>query len=280
MSIFNSLIRLLSVFFLTCFSFSLALASDFHSPRTEALGGAGHAGSLLSDAIYLNPAAGSYIKSHSLSVNYQADSGNGHIFNASVLDGTEESLFQAGLSYTSRVDANLIHVGASKSILSKMGIGIGGKFIFPNDNSGQRVGDATFSAIGIFAKWFQASLVIDNIMETASGRGFLREYIIGTKINVDQIILVYIDPHYVPSLQNGQNQFGIEAGIEFPFFTDVFLRMGTFTSSMIPYQNQRGDGYGIGLGWLAPKISLDYSFSRVIGPTSSLAHTFGMTIYF
>lgn len=279
MNIFNSLVRLFLVF-LGCFTVLFAQASDFHSPRTDALGGAGHAGPLLSDAIFLNPAYGTFIKTHSFSMNYQLNNQSGHILNASVLDGTEASLFQAGLAFTRRQDTNIINVGASKSIFTKMGVGIGGKFIFPNDNSGQKLTDATFSMVGFLGSWLQAALIVDNLFQSAGDRGFLREITVGTKINVDKIILVYIDPHWTPDLNTGQSPWGIEAGLEFPFFTDVFLRMGLFTSSMVPYQAQRGEGYGVGFGWLGPKLSLDYAFSRVIAPTSSLAHTFGMTIYF
>src|SRR4051812_23643954 len=44
-------------------------ASDFHSPRTAALGGAGHAGPLLNDGVYLNPSFASFLPSYSVSGN-------------------------------------------------------------------------------------------------------------------------------------------------------------------------------------------------------------------
>jgi hypothetical protein len=279
MNTFNSLVRLFLIVFSLFWTF-LAQASDFQSPRTAALGGAGHAGPLLSDALYMNPAFGTFIKTHSLSVNYQMNNLNGHIANASVLDGTEESLFQAGLGFTRREDANIINVGASKSIIQKMGMGIGAKFIFPNDGSGKNLTDGTFSMIGFLGSWVQTALIVDNLFQVSPEKGFLREVTVGTKFNVDKIILVYIDPHWVPDLNNGQSNFGVEAGLEFPFFSDLFLRMGVFTNSWVPSQAQRGEGFGLGAGWLGPKMSIDYGLTRVISPASSLAHTFGMTIFF
>ena len=279
MNIFNSLIRLFPTVLGLIFTFS-TFASDFHSPRTSALGGAGHASPMLSDALYLNPAAGSYLKNHALSLNYQLATSNQHISNVAVLDGTEESLFQAGVAYTIRTDANLIHVGASHTIIQKLGAGLGGKFIFPNDNSGQRLVDATFSMIGMPAKWFQTAIIVDNLFETASNLGFLREFILGTKFDLDGIVFVFVDPHYVPNLNNGQNKFGVEAGLEFPFFSDVFFRLGWFSSATIPMTGTRGDGYAMGAGWVGPKLSLDYAVSWVTNPSSSFIHTFGMSIFF
>ncbi|MEO5968881.1 MAG: hypothetical protein ABIQ95_03055 [Bdellovibrionia bacterium] len=280
---------ILELIALSLISYS-AVGSDFHSPRTDALGGAGHAAPLLSDAIYLNPSFGSFNQVHSLSFNYLTYSGGtiqrpegpidyyGHNANISILDGTAEQLFQAGVGYTRRDDLNILHVGTSKSFVQNYGVGLGAKFIFPNDGTGNRITDATFSASGIFNDWIQSSLIIDNLWEAAPNLGFYREVILGTKINVMKIVLFYLDPHWSPTL--GDSTFGYEAGVEFPFMSDLFLRAGTFKNSTIPYQAQRGDGYGLGFGWLAPKLSLDYAYSRAFIPIAGYSHNLGATIFF
>ena len=137
----NILITCLIVF-LGLFAKS-ASASDFHSPRTDALGGSGHASPLLTDAIYLNPSFTSFSNTHALSFDYLAyccgtvttpqgiSDYYGHNLNVSVLDGSPDSLFQAGAGFTRRDDASFVHLGASKSFLQKFGVGIGSKFIFP-----------------------------------------------------------------------------------------------------------------------------------------------------
>ncbi len=278
---------------LGCILTHFGYASDFQSPRTAALGGAGHASPLLSDSIYLNPSFASFTKTHSLSTNYlKYDGGTtttpeggitdyyGHNLNISVLDGTPDSIFQAGVGYTRREDASLIHVGASKNFFQDVGIGIGSKFILPNNGTGERLVDATFSLSGLATSWFQASVVIDNIIGSAKNLGFYREYILGTKFNVDSIVLVYLDPHIISGSDQG-SLFGYEAGIEFPFFSEVFLRVGTFRNAMIPHEAQKiGSGYGLGLGWIGPKLSIDYSFSRVTEGIPIFAHNFGFTIFF
>ena len=289
---FNKLTLFQALLILQILPYKMAMASDFHSPRTEALGGAGHASPLLSDAIYLNPSFTSFMQAHSLSFNYLTYSGGtlttpsgvtdyyGHDINISVLDGTSESLFQAGIGYTRREDSSLIHVGASKAIAKQYGVGMGGKFIFPNDNSGDRISDASLSVTDLFNSWFQTALIVDNLFESGANRGFLREFILGTKFNITSILLIYIDPHWIPTVPGNESSLGYEAGVEFPFFSDLFLRIGSFRNSTIPHEAARGDGYALGFGWLAPRLSLDYSFSRVTTPIFAFAHNFGFTIYF
>jgi hypothetical protein len=284
----NLYTSIIFILFLTSYAFG----SDFQSPRTTALGGAGHAAPLLTDAIYLNPSYTSFSPTHAFSFNYLKYSGGvvdtpagpsdyyGNNMNISILDGSPDSLFQAGVGYTRRNDANLIHLGASKSIVQKYGVGIGGKFIFPNDNSGDRFNDANISFSGVFAKWIQTALIVDNLLESAQSRGFYREYILGTRFNIDGILMIYIDPHYVPSFPVSDQKFGYEAGAEFPFFQDFYLRIGTHKNSNIPYAAARGDGVGFGAGWIGPKTALDYAYSHTIRPIPASVHTMGLSLYF
>lgn len=281
--------------FTTCllfFSTQWVIASDFHSPRTDGLGGAGHASPLLTDAIYLNPSFSSFVQTHALSFDYMTyccgtipnPGGStgfyGHNLNISVLDGSPESLFQAGVGYTRREDSAFLHIGASKSIVQKIGVGIGTKFIFPNESSGQRITDGTLSVSGLVSSLFQSSLIVDNLFEAGTSRGLYREFIVGTKFNLSRIILIYLDPHWIPNLPTDHSKYGYEAGAELPLISDIFFRIGMFKNSVQPYQSQVGNGYGLGVGWLAPKLSLDYAFSRVLTPFSLNSHNFQFTIYF
>ncbi len=270
---------------------TVSFASDFHSPRTEALGGAGHASPLLSDALYLNPSFTSFTQTHAFSLNYLLFSGPpittangptdyyGNNLNMSVIDGTSESLFQAGVGYTRRDDATLIHVGASKSIIQRFGVGIGAKFVFPKNSVYTRFTDANLSFTALVSSWFQSSIIVDNLFESANpALNFKREFILGTKFNVNPFFLLYLDPHFTPTLS--QDKFGYQAGVELPFFKDFFVRLGLFKNSMVPFQAIRGNGFGFGGGWIAPKLSLDYAFSHVLSPQAATVHNFGFTVYF
>ncbi len=282
-----SLFILNTVFFPWLFN-AAVYGSDFHSPRSDALGGASHASPLLGDAIYLNPSFIPFIQTHSLSLTYlsygfgQTNSPYGlinyygHNLNVSVMDGSAESIFQAGVGYTVRDDSSMIHVALAKQIFPKViSVGISTKIILPNDNSGSKYVDGTLSASVLAYNWLQVSAIVDNLFNSATPLGFYREYILGTKFNIMGITLIYIDPHMFSDLS-----LGYEAGIEFPFFSDFFFRLGRMMNSMIPYQGQRGEGYGAGMGWVGPKISLDYSFSRAYTPISALSHNFGVSVFF
>lgn len=263
-----------------------ANASDFHSARTAALGGAGHANPLLSDAIYLNPSYASFIQTHSLSATLQkfndpgSESSDGRLYNVSVLDGAQDSLFQAGLGFTQRQNKTFIHIASSKNLSDHFGIGIGTKLFFPNGQPSGRFTDTTFSLTAIFSNWFQAALIVDNILQNGTSQNLYREAILGTKINIKSIVLIYLDPHWLTNPPSHQNSFGYEAGVEFPFFSDFFLRAGKFQNSFIPYLNQRTHGFGLGAGWLGPKLSLDYGFSKLTERSNVYSHHFGVTLYF
>lgn len=265
-----------------------SFASDFQSPRTAALGGAGHAGPMLNDAIYLNPSFVSFLPSYSIAGNYLFYKGpsesegpgdpHGHNLNVSLQDGRSE-LFQAGVGFTLLEDRKVINVGASKSIVQRFGVGLGGKFVLPNTNAPKPIWDSVLSTTAVPWDWIQLAGVIDNLFESEEGLRYAmyREFILGTKANVMGIVLVYFDPHYAP---NAPDSFGHELGVEFPFFTDFFLRLGNFRNSTVPWLSLRGRGYAAGLGWIGPRMSVDFALHRTLEPVVATTSDFGVTVYF
>ena len=272
-------------------------ASDFQSPRTMALGGAGRAGPLLNDAILLNPSFAAFLKERvSAGVTYQTfaptpatealgdstagTAATGKSYQASLQDG-RSPLFEAGISYTHLEGGSMIHFGASRSFIQRMGFGLGAKFI--RDNSLERVtGEASLSATGVITSEIQTALVIDNLLQTQESKeqGLYREFAIGAKFNLMGILLFYADPHYTPELPKALGRpFGYEAGAELVMFQDIFLRAGLFKDSKAPSIGTWGDGWGMGAGWLGPKISFDFGFSRVVDPIPSDTWNFGATLY-
>lgn len=262
-------------------------AADFQSPRTAALGGAGHAGPLLNDSIYLNPSYMAFLPTYAVSGNYawaKFQDGAYHykIQNASVQDGRSD-LFQAGVSYTKRDDGTFFHLSTGKALIpQRLSVGLGGKFFSPSgDTNHNSALDAVFSATGVTTEWVQTSIIVDNIVQSATAKqyGLYRELILGTKFNLQQILLVYVDPHYTPDLKTS-SKFGFEAGAEWPLFNDLFLRGGYFRSSNIPALPETfGRGFGMGLGFLAPRVSIDYGVSRVLEPTIGTVQIIGLTIF-
>lgn len=265
-----------SILTAACLNTANTRAADFHSPRTAGLGGAGHAGPILNDALFLNPSFSALIPSQSFAFNYvKADTGN--ILNTGVLDGQSE-LFSAGAAYTRRADSRFIHIGAGRALMRELGIGLGGKFMLSGNGkpSGR---DMTFSMSGIPSETLQLAFIIDNLLESdaARARGLEREFIAGIKYNWDKIFLLYFDPHYIPQRET---KYGYSVGAEFVAMQDLYLRVGKFKDSYVPHQGGYGRGLGIGFGWIAPKISFDYAFQKVTLPIKGNAHVFGTTIFF
>ncbi|MGZ3699703.1 MAG: hypothetical protein ACXWP5_16300, partial [Bdellovibrionota bacterium] len=170
----------------------------------------------------------------------------------------------------------------SKSFIGKLGVGIGGKLVFPADGTNSKFADTIASVTFIALNWLQCSFTADNLIasDDARARGFYREFVLGTKVSILGIMFVYADPHYAMDVPNTNTPWGYEAGVEFPFFSSIFLRGGVFQNSKIDFMNQYGDGFSVGLGWMAPKISLDYSFRRIINPSLAMGHVFGATVFF
>lgn len=261
-----------------------ALAQDFESPRTAALGGAGHAGPMNTDAIYLNPSYVSLVPIYAVGVNYYTYSGtspntsdyHGMGYNASIQDGRSE-WFQAGVGYTQREDAQLLNFGASKQFVDNLGTGIGGKYVKSRGISGDSFFDSIVSSTYVYSKTLQAAAIIDNLVEssTAKSMGFYREFILGTKININSLLIFYLDPHVAP---DAASAWGYEAGAELPLFNDVYLRGGMFKQSSIDFENARGNGFGVGVGWIAPKISFDYAYQHVTSPEGAYQHVFEVTL--
>jgi hypothetical protein len=256
------------------------------------LGGAGHASPLLNDAILLNPSFSAFLVNRvSFSGHYQwfesaagsqangtAIPEKGRAYQLAIQDGRSE-WFQAGLAYTQREDGSMIHIGAAKTLVARTGFGLGAKFLFDPERKSLGT-DLTFSATAIPAKDLQLALIVDNLLqgEEAKRRGMLREVILGTKFNVLGMVLLYFDPHYVPDLPDTQ-KYGHEMGVEVVVASDIFLRAGTYRNSTVPFLNLRGNGMGYGIGYIAPKLSIDFGITRNVEPFQSTAYVLGATMY-
>ncbi|MFN7685572.1 MAG: hypothetical protein ACK5QT_09190 [Oligoflexia bacterium] len=263
---------------------SQAIAADFRSPRTVGLGGAGRANPILNDAIYLNPSFVSFLPVYSWSANFKAlREGRGRAYNASVLDGRSE-LFQAGLAYQVRDNFTALHLSGSRKITSNTTAGVGAKLFFSKDPSAlSNFRDFTASVTHAPLDWLQVSAIIENIDrgQDSATLGLERELILGTRFKIAEKFSIFADPHF--SLE-GQRPRGLlstyEIGAEMAIFQDLYLRLGRFKDSSILEINRRADGYGVGLGWVTPRISIDFGLEHIQSPVNQISHTTGATLYF
>ena len=186
----------------------------------------------------------------------------------------DPSSFRQGWA-TRREHNNFIHIGAAKSFVKRIGVGLGGKFGTFQDGT-PLAKDMTASLTLIPIAWVQAAIIVDNILSEDVGKrlGWEREFILGTKVNLMKLILVYADPHWAPDLDEGA--WGFEGGLELALFSDFFLRGGLFRSAHVPFLNGRGSGYGFGAGWMAPRLAVDYAFSSAASGVIGTSHAFGL----
>ena len=242
-------------------------AVEYQSPRTLALGGSGRAAPLLNDAIYLNPSYASFTPVYAVSGGYEWFNG-GHNYNASVQDSLTE-LFQGGVGYTRREQNSALNFGASKQVIRRLGIGIGAKIIFDN-NTGKTTNNYSFSTSFIATEWMYSSLVVDNVLEYQGDRdrNLYRTIFIPFKFRPTKSIELFVDPLYSPSYTAGPKA-GVSLAVEFALMADFYFRMGKFINGEVTYLNTRGDGFGIGAGWIGPKINIDYGMSRTLSADSN-----------
>lgn len=273
------MIQLFLIFTVAILSISpnLANAVEYHSPRSLGLGGAGRATPLLNDAIYLNPSYASFVPVYSLSGSYTNLNPRGRNYHLSVQDSRTE-LFQAGVGFTKREGNSAINIGASKLAVDRLGFGLGSKFII-NDQTRKLTSDFIFSTtyLGAF-EWLYSTLVIDNLFGNLD-----RTFYLGLKLIPTQNVNIYLDPFYTPQYRGG-NKAGYHVGVELGLLADFFFRVGKYQDGEIPYLNTRGNGFGFSVGWIGPKLNVDYALSRAIqthrGDPFTTVNSFAATVFF
>jgi hypothetical protein len=233
-----------------------ASAVEYHSPRALGLGGAGRATPLLNDAIFLNPSYASFTPVYSMSGGYTGMNPGGRNYSFSVQDARTE-LFQAGVGFTKREGNSAVNVGASKLAVDRLGMGVGSKFII-NDKTKDMTTDLIFSTSYIGMQWMYSTLVIDNLINNLP-----RTVYFGFKFIPTQNVNIYVDPFYSPTYRGG-NKAGYHVGVELGMMADFFFRIGKFQDGEIPHMNTRGNGFGLGIGWIGPKINFDFAFARAL----------------
>ena len=261
-----------------------ASAVDYFSPRTAGLGGAGRAGPLGTDSIYLAPAMTSFQKTYAISSSFDGYTGHddteprGRVFNGSIVDGTNE-MFQAGIGYTRRADATLFHFGASKALTNWLGFGIGGKRMFEHPGR-DTVNQGTASTVVDIFSFLKAAITVDNLNEDRKSRtwNLYREYGLGLKASLRNILLLYYDPSYTPNLP--QSKFGQAMAAELMVFQGFYVRYGINRNVIQANLGEYGRGIGYGGGFIFPKLSIDFSIYRTMTPQWSSGKLISATLMF
>jgi len=245
-------------------------ALDFQSSRTLSLGQTGRGGALLTDTIQLNPSLLGFQSAFALSGTYNwfsstasPQSSNNRTLNAAVIDGKNEYV-SAGLSYTRRIDLDMIHVGLGKRVLPWLSIGATAKRFNTRSNSvaveGRQVADfegGVSTSVALPKETvglpIQFGATLDNIRHLAGHEAYIgpRQAGVGTKVTVNNMLMLYAD--YVRSFSRIKGDYNeYHGGAELALGSEFYARGGLFG------KNQSGFSYGV--GWVGPKIGVNYGF--------------------
>jgi hypothetical protein len=274
--------RIGTLFLLFFLMISGANAVEFQSPRTLGLGGAGRAAPWLTDAIYLNPSFASFSPIYTLSGTFTGFD-QGRNYNFSVQDSRTE-LLQAGVGFTKREENAAVNIGASRAFAKKWGVGLGSKILL-DQPSNRMTADFNVSGSVLATEWLNMSLIVDNLIANADqrSRNLHRTLYAATRLIAARKIQLYFDPFFSPDYPGG-SKGGFTAGAEIGMLEDLYLRIGRSVDAEIAHLNTRGSGYGIGVGWVGPKISLEGAIHKTLsahgGRPTGTAQSAAVQIYF
>jgi hypothetical protein len=263
-----------------------AWAPDFQSARTLSLGQGGRAGALLTDTITLNPSMLGFqpaiAMSGSLFWHKQGSSFRG--YNGGIIDGKNE-YFSAGFSYTRGRQYNFFHLATAKKVLPWLSVGAHGKRYSSRSNTEMQSAkgvtgyDGGVSATLAFPKDYlplplTIALTSDNLLNKDGREESVgpRQIAVGGKTNIHDILLIYLDYlQYMPKDTASYPKGTL--GLELALSTDIFLR-----GSLFGFKER---GWSGGIGWVGPKIALNYGYQRQTQPVENrgFSHGISMDIY-
>ena len=244
---------------------------DFIPARTLGLSTSGRGGPLLNDSIMVNPAFISFQNTMSFSGSYlwqrpyfgTPDDLN-RAFHVSVIDAKNE-YFNAGVAFTRRHDADLVHLALSKKITEAISVGVVGKkfvpkgtAIFTTETRPGSAYDLGASTAFVVPKEFigmplQFGITSENLT-SSSGKealGGVKQVGAGGKLGLKDMLTVYVDHvRYFPKQSGSWSNSSL--GAELALGLEFFARGGLlgFTEK----------GWSAGFGWYGPKISIQYGF--------------------
>ncbi len=263
---------------------------DFQSARTLSLAQGGRGGALLNDTITLNPSLLGFQNIASLSgtMNWlnspSGPSPQAHKnFNVSVVDGKNEYV-AAGVSFTRKPSLDVFHGSLAKKVAQWFSVGVSVKRFSTKSNSDAAAGKsktgfdggASFSIVSppeVSSIPIQIGFTSDNLLNKISHEPFLgpRQIGAGTKININQLLLLYGDVlGHFPISAKAYPLFTL--GSEFALGNDFFARGG-----LLGFKKEKG--WGTGVGWVGPKIALNYGFQRKTYPQTHFQHALTLDLY-
>jgi hypothetical protein len=244
-----------------------AWGPDFQSARTLSLSQGGRAGALMTDTIVMNPSMLGFqpLVAFSGTGFWQREESSNRGFNLGVVDGKNE-LFTAGLSFTRARQFNIFHLSAAKKVFQWLSLGAHGKRYSSRSTTplpaarGITGYDGGLSATvslpkGALPLPLNIALTSDNLLSKSGHEESIgpRQVAVGAKTSVVDVLIFYLD--YVQYLPENFPSYGKPSlGGELSITPELFARVSAF--------GFRERGWGLGAGWLGPRVALNYGYQR------------------
>lgn len=204
------------------------------------------------------------------------------LYNISVIDGTNPYV-SAGLSLTRAKKGDFIHLALSKKIDYWISVGIHAKRfnlrskdLPPNVESYTVFDGGASVSIAIPKEWSSYPILLaltsDNLHHATGAEKYLgpKEFSFAAKINFKDLLLVYGDfVHATSTYYGGYPMY--HSGAEIALGNEFFARGGMF--------GFRNTGWGLGGGWVGPKLGLNYGYQKQTNESQEKLHTLTLDLY-
>ena len=262
-----------------------SFALEYQSARTTSLAGGGRAGCLLTDTVTLNPSMLGFYQISALSgtLNWTTPGAGRSLYNLSVIDGNNQ-WFSAGLGFTRALKGDFIRLAVSKKIDYWLSVGahakrfnLRAKELPPGLESFTAFDGGASVTFGIPKEWLPSPLILisltsDNLHHAQSVEKYFgpKEYGISTKVNINDLLLLYGDfIEHISYFNGGYPMY--HGSAEISLGSEFFIRGGMF--------GFRSTGWSLGGGWVGPKVGLNYGFQNRTSDPREKLQTLTLDLY-
>ncbi len=272
----------LRYFIYPCISFLLSFsvpAQSFYGPEFLGKGKAGRASGSGPEALFVNPAAITSVKGMSVHGFYNRSSSGASSFAGSMVDNNSDMYFTGGISYVQqkwildevRYREEEWRVGVAKTFPHLISAGLVGK-VFKKTDLGSRF---NMDMGGLYApmEWLGLAMTWTNFL------GYLlpsqkSEISIAAQYNYQNFFHVNFDVTF-PVKNNPKSRFILSMGSETRFKYGFLFRFGGRHDAFL-----EKNFIATGLGWVGPRLSLQWSIEKELGAKGSIAQVFDLGLFF
>ena len=251
---------------------------DFETVRLKSTAGAGVGSMLLNESAVLNPATVAFFNFSTFYIQreqsemantgdrewaenqFNDESGNTALI---IADATNPNM-KGTMAYTTQQEGTekrkRVSAAFGKPIGKKSSIGMLYRYTIENslldgeDADSQKFHQLSMGAFHAIEDNLTIGIVANDIAKQRTGES---KVIAGGQYFYRDIIALIFDFGIDPYAETMSDNFLYKGAVQLNFFSDLYLRGGVFTDKI-----DRVRGNGIGLGWVGPKLVIDFAFKN------------------